>query len=278
MLAFLGLLFVVGQAPSVYAQTSLSAWASGAAMGSAEPTAEQARLLEAMQDTDEAHKALFDKDRFPSATSCADCHPKHYRQWSVSQHAYAQMSPIFNAMAGKILLLTNGTNGDFCIRCHTPVGMNLGEPEFASNIDRHPTSREGVTCIVCHRVDQAYGKLSGRLAIHEGPVTEPIYGPSGDNMELDRVIDETGLATEYDPDNPTRKVHGEAQKFFQIATSGHCGSCHDVTLINGFRLEEAFSEFKNTPANKAGIRCQDCHMGLQPGKIVADIRRPRLRA
>ena len=266
---------MVGQAPSVYAQTSLSAWASGAAMGSAEPTAEQARLLEAMQDTDEAHKALFDKDRFPSATSCADCHPKHYRQWSVSQHAYAQMSPIFNAMAGKIiLLLTNGTNGDFCIRCHTPVGMNLGEPEFASNIDRHPTSREGVTCIVCHRVDQAYGKLSGRLAIHEGPVTEPIYGPSGDNMELDRVIDETGLATEYDPDNPTRKVHGEAQKFFQIATSGHCGSCHDVTLINGFRLEEAFSEFKNTPANKAGIRCQDCHMGLQPGKIVADIDDP----
>ena len=39
-----------------------------------------------------------------------------------------------------------------CIRCHTPVGMNLEEPEFMSNMDRHPTSREGVTCIVVNDV------------------------------------------------------------------------------------------------------------------------------
>ncbi len=265
--------FSVGGAPQAAAQASLNDWASGAlAMAETDPA--ELELMAALEDADGAHAELFDKDRFPSATSCADCHPKHYRQWSVSQHAYAQMSPIFNAMAGKILLLTNGTNGDFCIRCHTPVGMNLGEPEFTSNIDRHPTSREGVTCIVCHRVDQAYGKLSGRLALHEGPVTEPIYGPRGDNADLDQVIAQAGLATEYDPDNPTRKVHGETQKFFQISTPGHCGSCHDVTLVNGFRLEEAFSEFKNSPANKMGVTCQDCHMGKQPGKILAEKDHP----
>ena len=75
---------------------------------------------------------------------------------------------MFNAMHGTILKRTNGTNGDFCIRCHTPVGMNLGEPLFMTNIDRNPTSREGVTCIVCHRVNKNYGKISGRLAIVEG--------------------------------------------------------------------------------------------------------------
>ena len=37
------------------------------------------------------------------------------------------MSVVFNAMHGTVLKITNGTNGDFCIRCHTPVGMNLGE-------------------------------------------------------------------------------------------------------------------------------------------------------
>ena len=57
-----------------------------------------------------------------------------------------------------------------------------------SNIDRNPTSREGVTCIACHRVNRAYGKLSGRLSIVEGDLTEPIYGPSGDNAELERII------------------------------------------------------------------------------------------
>ncbi len=36
--------------------------------------------------------------------------------------------------------------------------------------------------------------------------------------------------------------------------------------MNGFRLEEAFSSFKNSPAAHRGETCQDCHMGLVPGK------------
>ncbi len=65
---------------------------------------------------DQEHEKLFEENRFPSATTCATCHPQHYSDWSVSPHAYAQMSPVFNAMHGTVLKLTNGTNGDFCIR------------------------------------------------------------------------------------------------------------------------------------------------------------------
>ncbi len=213
---------------------------------------------------DEEHAQLFLENRFPAATTCATCHPDHYREWSVSPHAYAQMSPVFNAMHGTILKLTNGTNGDFCIRCHTPVGMNLGEPEFMSNMDRHPTSREGVTCIVCHRVNRAYGKLSGRLAIVEGDLFEPVYGPKG-NEELARVIESGEYRVNTERGRGGRAIHTQAEKFFQISTSGFCGTCHDVNLVNGFRLEEAFSEFKNAPAAKNNISCQDCHMGTQPG-------------
>ena len=45
-----------------------------------------------------------------------------------------------------------------------------------------------------------------------------------------------------------RAIHTKAEPFFQLTTSGFCGTCHDVNLVNGFRLEEAFSEFKNSPA------------------------------
>ena len=38
-----------------------------------------------------------------------------------------------------------------------------------------------------------------------------------------------------------------------------------MNLVNGFRLEEAFSEYKHTPAAANGITCQDCHMGTEPG-------------
>ncbi|MDH3744671.1 MAG: cytochrome c family protein [Acidobacteriota bacterium] len=213
---------------------------------------------------DEEHEKLFLENRFPSATTCATCHPNHYREWSVSPHAYAQMSPVFNAFNGALLKLTNGTNGDFCIRCHTPVGMNLEEPEFMSNMDRHPTSREGVTCIVCHRLNKAYGKLSGRLAIVEGDLFEPVFGPSG-NKEVERVIASSDFRVNPERGKAGRAIHGRAEQFFQLTTSGFCATCHDVNLVNGFRLEEAFSEFKTSPAARNGVSCQDCHMGIEPG-------------
>ena len=178
------------------------------------------------------------------------------------------MSPIFNAMQGTVIHVTNGTNGDFCIRCHTPVGMNLKEKEFMSNIDRHPTSREGVTCIACHRITQPVGKVSGRLAIQRGDLTQPIYGPRGDGANLKKGIEDGGLIT--DNQKAGRKVHGEIKAYPTLSTSGFCGACHDVNLVNGFRLEEAFSEFKNSPASKKGISCQDCHMGKEPGKILTE--------
>ena len=35
------------------------------------------------QDADADHKALFLESRFPAAATCATCHPKHYKEWSV---------------------------------------------------------------------------------------------------------------------------------------------------------------------------------------------------
>ena len=215
-----------------------------------------------------AHANLALAKAYPSATECGDCHPQHYREWSISQHAYAQMSPIFNTMQGAINVLTNGTNGDFCIRCHNQVGMNLGEPNYASNIDRHPTSREGISCIVCHRLNEELGKISGRFHLVAGGITDAIYGPVGNNTELDAAIASGGLVT--DPDKAGRKVHAKLDAMPYLNRSAFCGSCHDVLQPSGFRLEDAFSEWKNSPAAKADISCQDCHMGVEQGAIAVD--------
>jgi hypothetical protein len=45
-------------------------------------------------------------------------------------------------------------------------------------------------------------------------------------------------------------------------------------LVDGFRLEEAFSEFKSSPANEQGFTCQDCHMGLSPGEVLTEKHDP----
>ncbi|MBH63264.1 MAG: hypothetical protein CL569_12635 [Alphaproteobacteria bacterium] len=212
-----------------------------------------------------AHQELFAEAQYPSASTCGTCHPKHFREWSVSQHAYSQLSPVYLSLSNKINVLSNGSNGDFCMRCHNQVGANLGENPFDSNLTRHPTSREGITCVVCHRLNKSYNKASGRLSLVEGDLTAPVFGPAG-NAEMQRIL---SLPGEYkvvtDAEASGRKIHKEARQFAPISDPLFCGTCHDVTLFNGFRLEEAFSEYRTSPAAARGTTCQDCHMGKEQG-------------
>jgi hypothetical protein len=213
----------------------------------------------------EEHKSLFIESQYPSATTCATCHPKHFEEWSKSQHAYAQLSPVYLSFSSFTNEITSGTNGDFCFRCHSPVGANMGESPFISNLDRHPSSREGITCITCHRLTKNYNKRSGRLSIRKGDLLDPVYGPNGSG-ELDRVLENTDkFKVVTEKGKPGRKIHTKAIKFSTISSSTFCGQCHDVTLLNGFRLEEAFSEYRMSPAAAKGITCQDCHMGKVQG-------------
>jgi hypothetical protein len=212
-----------------------------------------------------AHKAAFTvAGRYPSAHTCGKCHPDHFREWSVSQHAYAQISPVFVAMSATVGKQTQGTLGDFCIRCHTPVGMNLGESPFMSTMDRHPTSQEGVTCVVCHRLKNEYGKVSGRISLVEGGLTDPVFGPT-DSKILNEILKDPNVTADPTVKTATQ-IHSDVENYSLISEPGFCGSCHDVTMPDGFRLEEAFAEYKNTPAAKNGVSCQDCHMGKTHGK------------
>ncbi len=214
----------------------------------------------------EEHAALYKESDFPSALQCGVCHPKQFREWSVSQHAYAEVSVVFHAFQHSINAQFSGSNGDFCARCHSAVSSYLGESADSSTVQRHAISRESITCITCHRISNAYNKVSGRFALHPGEITQPVYGPF-DDKELKRVIKDPKYHVEADPKKVGLHIHADAVDFEPIKSSTFCGSCHDVTLFNGFRLEEAFSEYRTSPAAAAGTTCQDCHMGKVQGKV-----------
>ncbi len=219
-----------------------------------------------------AHNNLLVTNDFPSATQCAECHPGQYRQWSVSHHAYAQLSPVFNSMSERMNRLTNGTNGDFCIRCHNVVGMSINEKIFIPNADRLPVTREGISCIVCHRVENAYGRVSGRFGVEKGMLVKPMYGPRGPKV-LDEVLNKFKVTTDPAAGSLNWKkegaqvIHEGAVKVKTFATAQLCSNCHDVNGQNGFRLEEAYSQFRNSPSAAEGTICQDCHMGKVLGKV-----------
>ena len=215
---------------------------------------------------DAAHTALYTEKDFPSAVQCGECHPKQFREWSVSQHAYAEVSVVFHAMQHSVNVLMNGSNGDFCARCHSAAAGALNELADSAVLERHEISREGITCISCHRVSKLYNKVSGRIELIPGDVTKPVYGPT-DDKELKRVLKDPQYHVEPDPAQVGRHIHAEVITFEPIRSSTFCGQCHDVTLFNGFRLEEAFAEYRTSPAAAEGTTCQDCHMGKVQGKV-----------
>ena len=201
-------------------------------------------------------KPLTELD-FPSANECKTCHPKQYEEWSRSMHAYAQQSPIMEAFTLTLQERTSGTLGTFCTRCHTPIGTALGENGLVRNVHRSRISREGVTCVVCHRISRPYYKSNVRMTIQPGDrEVACIYGPFESHIHS------------TDNGHPSKK-----QSY--LKDSSFCGSCHDVTNPEGVRLEEAFSEWQNSPAAKKGITCQNCHMGPVQGIPIQDCERPK---
>jgi len=179
----------------------------------------QMAAKDAKKTASQAHEGLFTESKYPSATTCGTCHPRHFEEWSVSQHSYAQLSPAYMAFQNFVNSQVNGTNGDFCIRCHNQVGMNQGESPQISNLERHPTSREGITCVVCHRVENIYNKASGRIALVEGDLLQPVFGPQGDK-ELKRVLENTHkYRVVTKAGEPGRKIHTGVVKFTPISSS-----------------------------------------------------------
>ena len=132
-----------------------------------------------------------------------------FREWSVSSIRMLELKPDLQCDAGDNRQGRNGTNGDFCIRCHTQVGMILGEKEFMSTSTATPFG-EGVTCVVCHRLTEPLGKISGRFPLTEGELTDLVYGlRSEDRIEKGDRRRGSG----HPPAKPGKKVHGETRTF-----------------------------------------------------------------
>ena len=214
------------------------------------------------------HLELLSKNRYPSAKECGKCHEQHYREWSVSGHAYSTISPMFRKFEQKINDLSQGTIGYFCQRCHAPVAVALGNSRDQSPWDSIPAAHEGVTCIACHRVIESYGKVNGERRIEEGPITAPVVGALRDSKLHEVIAKKDHYKIKLSPDEkgPGQVIHNRTLCFEQISSSHFCISCHQVAVFPGIKLEIVGEQYRASPACKQGISCQDCHMGAEPGK------------
>jgi nitrate/TMAO reductase-like tetraheme cytochrome c subunit len=219
---------------------------------------------------DDPHARLaLANSQYPSARVCGECHPKQFEEWSISSHAYAAVSPMFNKFEQRINDLARGTLAYFCVRCHASVGTSLGERRDIAWWNRSGAAQEGITCVTCHRVGEAYAKSNGARRITPGDISEPVFGPFDTTGVLKAISNAQLYKILVSSDQPDRpgyiRIHQQAIQSTMIKQSELCVTCHQVQVHAGIKLETVWEEYRASPAFKEGTTCQDCHMSTDPG-------------
>ncbi|MCG8427304.1 MAG: cytochrome c family protein, partial [Chromatiales bacterium] len=99
---------------------------------------------------------LIDWRGVPSATFCAECHEKEYKQWASSIHAITGPDVIYeNAITVNELGSKHGgelatEKVRWCDGCHEPLGILAGEGTPLPVVGPNEALEEGATCILCH--------------------------------------------------------------------------------------------------------------------------------
>ncbi len=203
---------------------------------------------------------------YPTAAQCGECHKQIYDEWASSQHAYSSISPMFHAFEQKFQELTQGTVGTFCVRCHQQVGTQLGESRQTPLWEMSQISREGVSCITCHRVKEQYGKVNGERRVEPGKIFDPVYGTGEKSVLKDILANKDTYSVKTSEAGRGNSIHNGMMTNPQLGKSEFCVSCHQVAVNLGIKLEIVWDQYRDSPARKDGVSCQDCHMGKVPGK------------
>src|SRR5262245_53444057 len=98
--------------------------------------------LAACQSATDERPALT-RQELLNPDSCKDCHPKHYREWSASMHAYAAKDPVFIAMNKRGQDETGGALREFCVNCHAPMAVRENAITDFSDLSKVPEQLQG---------------------------------------------------------------------------------------------------------------------------------------
>jgi len=126
-----------------------------------------------------------------------------------------------------------------CLPCHSPVAVKTGDLALKRKV-----SWEGVTCDYCHSIRQVTSDGHNLRAsvsfskVKSGPSKEAVSGAH---------------------DSAYSEVH---------VSSIACASCHEYRNRAGLGILTTYSEWKGSPAAKAGKQCQSCHMYRVQGDVV----------
>ena len=174
----------------------------------------------------------------PSET-CGGCHVDIYRMWKGSAHSRSLEDMAFLGALRETEARDGAAGARVCLECHAPLAGLTGDLAL-----RNKTSWEGVSCEVCHGIRSVELTPAGpRARVEIGPVK---LGPIRDAVS-------TGHEVAYS------QLHTDVLI---------CAACHEYVNPEGVALMSTYSEWKESPAGKAGRTCQTCHMAVTEADVV----------
>lgn len=186
--------------------------------------------------------------------TCMTCHPTHYREWSGSMHAYAADDPVFLAMNRRGQADTNGALGDFCVKCHAPLAVQLGLTSDGLNLAEVPQWAKGIGCFFCHNVAAVTGTHNNPLVL---------------------AMDQTMRGGFRDPvlNSAHRSAYSSLVDADSQDSSKTCGACHDIVTPAGVHLERTYAEWQESifsaKSERQHLSCGQCHM-ISATDVIAD--------
>lgn len=191
--------------------------------------------------------------------------------WQGSMMANAARDPVF--WAGVAVAAEDASSPEEtvdCIRCHSPRAFLEGRGDATSVAELTPPDLEGVTCELCHRMED------------EGIIGNARY--TLDNLLVGETVARRG-PWDYSDGVPAPAEHATMQSDF-TGSSELCGTCHDVTtgsprvdddgaeIAPGFNEQRTYSEWANSAFAVPGDdfrSCQDCHMPEIPDSAACNV-------
>jgi hypothetical protein len=187
-------------------------------------------------------------DQFEPPEVCGGCHVEIYAQWNGSMHSNAWTDPIYRAALNLVSAASGGKVDNFCMGCHTPIGVVTGEATPSAK-GMSAVAERGVQCEVCHNISRSSGIGNGSYVLTPRLHGRPLkFGPFED-------------AVSPYHDTAYSRLHTKSE---------FCGQCHDVTHpFNRVALERTYSEWRDSSYAGEGIQCQDCHMKPKRGSATS---------
>jgi hypothetical protein len=216
--------------------------------------------------------AAFDARSLSGSESCGTsrCHEQIVEEWKVSAHRYSAMDAAFQSVQ-EVMATQNGAESTrYCGGCHDPISLFSGTKNvYTENLTNLAGYQEGVSCIVCHAIEETDVKGNANYVIRQ-PARYMFELDEGNTARFFRDF----LLRAY----PRHHVKSLQHKLFK--SPEFCAACHkqfideEINQVGWVQLQNQYDNWRTSRWNEPGdptktIECRECHMPLADSRDPA---------